>query len=578
MLVELYIRNFAIIEELRIQLDGRLNVLTGETGAGKSIILDAMALVLGDRADTTFIRQGTDRAYVEAAFKLEHDLLAEFSTILEREGLEGDQSDILLLSRELRLNGRNISRINGRAVNLSILRDFGKQLVDIHGQGEHLSLLNPRSHLRLLDAYAGLDSERALVAQSVATLRQVRQQLKELKQDKRVIVQRIDYLQYLVDEIESANLADEEDKILLAERTRLANMEQLKQLCQAVISNLGGFEDDSPSVSDLLGQAEKAIINLASLDKELEPAFERLQGLNYQINDLSAEIMDYQEKLDHDPQRLTFVEERIELINSLKRKYGSTIADILETKENAVIELETITQSEKQIQALGEQELQLLHEIGELGLALSEKRHFASLGLSSEVERELKELNMERASFRVSLIQNNDEFGAFVNNKRISFAATGIDQVEFLISTNPGESPRPLAKVASGGETSRLMLALKSVLAKVDQTPTLIFDEIDQGIGGRVGDVVGRKLWGLTTPSRHQVIVVTHLPQLAGYADGHYHVSKSLKGDRTTTSVSRLDSNERIQELAAMLGTQDDYATGGAKSILQQAALAKRTN
>jgi DNA repair protein RecN (Recombination protein N) len=288
--------------------------------------------------------------------------------------------------------------------------------------------------------------------------------------------------------------------------------------------------------------------------------------------------MAYQEQLDHDPHRLTFVEERIELINTLKRKYGPSIADILKAKEDAITELESITQSEKQTEALEKKERQLLHEIGELGLALSKKRHSASSGLSSEVERELKELNMERAAFRVSLVQNQDELGAFIDDKRISFDATGIDQVEFLISTNPGESPRPLAKVASGGETSRLMLALKSVLAKVDETPTLIFDEIDQGIGGRVGDVVGRKLWGLTRPSRHQVIVVTHLPQLAGYADGHYHVSKSLAGDRTTTSVSRLDLNERIQELAAMLGTHDDYATGGAESILQQVATAKRAN
>ncbi len=578
MLVELYIRNFAIIDELRLQLDGGLNVLTGETGAGKSIILDAMALVLGDRADTTFIRQGTDGAYVEAAFNLDPSTHNELSLILEREGLESEQSDVLLLSRELRLNGRNFSRINGRAVNLSILRDFGRQLVDIHGQGDHLSLLNPRSHLPLLDAYGGLDSDRSSVALLVATLRQIQQQLIQLKQDKRVIAQRIDFLQYLVDEIQSANLIDDEDNILIIERSRLANMEQLKQLCQAAISDLGGFEDDSPSASDLLGQAEKSIAKLASIDEELAPALARIQGLNYQFNDLSAELMAYQEQLDHDPHRLTFVEERIELINTLKRKYGPSIADILKAKEDAITELESITQSEKQTEALEKKERQLLHEIGELGLALSKKRLSASSGLSSEVERELKELNMERAAFRVSLVQNQDELGAFIDDKRISFDATGIDQVEFLISTNPGESPRPLAKVASGGETSRLMLALKSVLAKVDETPTLIFDEIDQGIGGRVGDVVGRKLWGLTRPSRHQVIVVTHLPQLAGYADGHYHVSKSLAGDRTTTSVSRLDLNERIQELAAMLGTHDDYATGGAESILQQVATAKRAN
>lgn len=578
MLVELYIRNFAIIEELRIQLDGGLNVLTGETGAGKSIILDAMALVLGDRADTTFVREGADRAYVDATFHLEPSLNAEFSKIIEREGLEGEQGDLLLLSRELRLNGRNFSRINGRAVNLSILREFGKQLVDIHGQGDHLSLLNPHSHLPLLDAYAGLEDDRFRVARSVEELRQVRQQLNQLKQDKRQVAQRIDFLQYQVEEIVSANLTEDEDNILIAERTRLANMEQLLELSRAAISDLGGFEEDSLSVSDLLGQAEKSISKLAVLDQELSPILEKIQGLNFQLNDLSAELMAYQNKLDHDPQRLSYVEERIELINTLKRKYGPSIAEILKAKNDAVQELESISQSEQRTEALEQQEQELLYKIGKLGMGLSKRRYAASLGLSSEIEKELEDLNMDRTRFRVEMRKSPDELGAYVNGDRISFDDTGLDQVEFLISTNPGEPPRPLAKVASGGETSRIMLALKSVLAKVDETPTLIFDEIDQGIGGRVGDVVGRKLWGLTDPARHQVIVVTHLPQLAGYADSHYHVSKRLVGQRTTTVVSRLDSGERIQELAAMLGTRDDHAKGGAESILQHVALAKGAN
>lgn len=577
MLAELYIQNFAIIRELRIQLESGLNVLTGETGAGKSIILDAMALVLGDRADTTFVREGTERAYVEASFKLDSDLIIEFSPILDNEGLESEQSEVLLLSRELRHNGRSIARINGRAVNLSLLREFGRKLVDIHGQGEHLSLLNPRTHFRLLDAYGSLDSDRALVAEAVANLRSVRNQLSELRQDKRIIAQRVDYLQYLIDEIESAKLVADEDTKLVAERSRLANMEQLKESCQTIVSSMNGYDDDSPSVADLLGQTEKSMRRLANLDKEFEPSLERLQGLIYQINDLAAEVMDYQEKLDHDPQRLNYVEERIELINDLKRKYGPGIGDILKTKENAVGELETISQSEKKTESLELQEQKLLHKIGECGMTLSQKRQEASIRLASEIEQELDELNMEKARFEVNSIRNEDVSGAYVNDKRYSFDATGIDQIEFLISTNPGESPRPLAKVASGGETSRLMLALKSVLAKVDQTPTLIFDEIDQGIGGRVGDIVGRKLWGLTTPARHQVIVVTHLPQLAGYADGHFHVSKNLEDNRTITSVSQLDSQQRVGELAAMLGTQDEHATGGAESILQRVRLAKQS-
>lgn len=575
MLLELFIQNFAIIDEIRINFGPGLNVMTGETGAGKSIILDAMALVLGDRADLTVIRDGTEQANVEATFRLNPELQAAFNPILEEEGLEGDQSDLLILAREVRLNGRNFARINGRAVNLTLLKDLGDRLVDIHGQGDHLSLLKPSSHLPLLDAYAHLRDEKSRVGGAVKKLHQVQRELAALRSDKDALAKRIDFLQYQVAEIDAAKLKPGEDEDLALERTRLGSIEQLREYSEAVIEALGGFEDDRPSVGDLLGSAEKSIVALGKLDPDLEPLVEKIQGLTFQINDLTSEIIHYHDNLDADPDRLNFVEERIELINRLKRKYGDSIEAILARREQGQAELDSISHNEERMEELKRQEDDLLHQIGELAVQLSTKRQQAGDELATAVEKELSDLSMERATFRVEINQVESAEGTFVDNRRLAFDSSGIDKIQFLVSANPGESPKPLARVASGGETSRLMLALKTVLARVDATPTLIFDEIDQGIGGRVGDIVGRKLWGLTRPTGHQVIVVTHLPQLAGYADGHFRVSKQLAAERTTTLVTSLDTNGRVIELAEMIGTQNEYATGGAESILDHVARVK---
>lgn len=575
MLAELYIRNFAIIDDLRIRFFNGLNVLTGETGAGKSIILDAMTLVLGERADTTMIREGCEEAYVEAAFELDSELRSGIGPLLEAEGLAGDQADLLLLARELRTSGRNICRLNGRAVNLALLREVGDRLVDIHGQGEHLSLLRPRSHLPLLDAYAGLEEERRSLADQVGRLNKVRAELSTLRQNERELAQRVDLLKYQIEEIDAANLTVGEEDDLRAERTRVANVERLIQLSTSALASLSGQDEDALSASDLLGDAERVLEQLARLDPEQNEKYSLLQGLNYQLNDLTAELIRYREGLEFEPGRLDFLEERIELINRLKRKYGDDISEVLAYRDQAVAELDGITRSGERMEELIQEEDRLLHQIGEQGRLLSEKRQAAAQVLASSLEKELADLNMDQAKFEVLITQEPDENGAYVGPDRLAFDRSGIDKVEFLVSANPGESPRPLAKVASGGETSRLMLALKTVLAKVDATPTLIFDEIDQGIGGRVGDVVGQKLWGLTGPPKHQVIVVTHLPQLAGYADGHYNVSKRMVNGRTTTVVKSLDDGDRVDELAAMLGTEGEHATGSARSILQRVAAVK---
>ncbi len=576
MIVELYVKDFAIIDELRLPLNPGFSVMTGETGAGKSIILDAVMLLLGGRADTTMVRAECEAAYVEGLFQLPECKRAEIDALLEREGLEAEDPSTLLLAREVRLNGRNICRVNGRAVTLTFLSEISEGLVDIHGQGEHLSLLRPRAHLPLLDAYAGLQDERRRLAAEVQALRRLEQELADLKRNARDIAQRIDMLEFQVAEIDAARLEAGEDEALRAERTRLGSVEQLMESTAEALALLAGVDDETPSATDLLSQAERTLSQLSRLDTGKTGLLERLEGLSSELSELTSELRYYQEELEFNPQRLSFVEERLELIQGLKRKYGDTIEDILAWGEQARRELQAIGQNEERSEALVVEIDHYLRRIGQMAQALSAKRVVAADRLAQAVEGELADLKMNGARFAVDFRHEEQQAGAYVGESRLAFDPSGIDRVEFLISTNPGEPLKPMARVASGGETARLMLALKTALARVDETPTLIFDEIDQGIGGRVGDVVGRKLWELAAHGDHQVVVVTHLPQLAGFGDSHYHVSKAPAGERTVTVVRQLDGEGRLNELAAMLGTDEHTARQGAHSILSQAHASKQ--
>ena len=582
MLSELFIHNFAIIDELRLNFHAGFNVLTGETGAGKSIILDAVDLVLGGRADTSLIRAGCNEAQVEATFKLNPALQKALAPLITTEELEGETEDTIVLAREIRDNGRSVARVNGRSVNLAILRQVAAPLIDIHGQGEHLSLLQPRSHLPLLDAYAGLSSATAAVAREVGQLQTIQREMAELKRDERLLNQRIDMLQFQVEEIRAANLKADEEEELRAERARLANAEQLTRSATESIAHLvgvadlaGGEDADDQTILDRLGQVERALTTLVRFDESKNSLLENVQGLSFQLNEVASELQDYLDDLEFNPKRLDFIEERLELIIRLKRKYGATLADVIAAGDQAAEELDKISHSEERMEKLKAEQESYLKRIGRLAQALSQQRQAAAAKLAQMIEIELTDLRMEGTKFSVDFQSEADSEGLYVGDKRLAFDRSGYDRVEFLISPNPGEPLKPMAKVASGGETARLMLALKTALAKVDATPTLIFDEIDQGIGGRVGDIVGRKLWGLSHVGQHQVIVVTHLPQLAGYGDIHFQVAKKVVGGRTTTTVLSLDKDGKITELAAMLGTRDEHARNGATSILNQAAAAK---
>jgi DNA repair protein RecN (Recombination protein N) len=499
LLTELNIADFAIIDELTLSFDPGFNVLTGETGAGKSIIIDAVSMLLGGRADTTFIRAGSDRASVEGVFRLSNYLRARIDPILEREGLEGDDPDTLVLGRELRGTGRNFCRVNGRTVNLSMLEEIARPLIDIHGQHEHLSLMRVREHQRFLDRYAGLDDQRRTVAAKVGELNQARQELADLLQDEQHLARRIDQLTFQVDEIVAATLKPGEEDELTTERNRLANAEQLNQLSgDAYRMLIEAGSDEQLSAVDLLGQAARLVASLVKLDPSLTDYEQAIDGLTDQVQDLAGSLRDYSDEIDFDPARLQEIEERLTLIFNLKRKYGQSIEEVMAFGERAQAELDTISHSEERIEELREIEETLRHTIGAMALELSRARREAGQTLAGGVIDQLADLGMEQSDFAVDVQWVEDVEGVYVETdegvKTISCDERGIDQVEFLISPNPGEPLKPLVKVASGGETSRTMLALKTVLAAADETPTLIFDEIDQGIGGRVGGVVGRKL------------------------------------------------------------------------------------
>ncbi len=596
MLIELKITDFATIEDLTLSFNPSFNVLTGETGAGKSIILDAVTMLLGGRADTDFIRGGSERAYIEGVFTPSHKLQELLNPILEREGLEGDTADLLVLSRELRITGRNICRVNGRTVNLSQLVEIAHPLVDIHGQNEHLSILQVRQHQRLLDRYGELDSQRETLATKVRQLHQVRHELTNLLKNEQYLARRLDQLSFQVNEIETANLQLDEEKELNLERSRLANAEQLGQLTAKAYKLLVGGETEEPSVSDLFGQVSRLFAQLTKLDYSITEKMEAVDGLTYQIEEVATFLRDYNENIDFTPNRLQEVEERGHLIFNLKRKYGNSIEEILEFAQKAKAELESISHSEERMGELQQTEEKLRHEIGRLGVALSKARWQAGQDLGQRIVTHLADLGMGRTQFMVDIEWKDDPMGVYVtqpllaiqsedalpyengtdtDKKSVAFDERGIDRIEFLISPNPGEPLKPLAKIASGGETSRLMLALKTVLASADDTPTLIFDEIDQGIGGRVGSVVGRKLWQLSDQGNHQVLCVTHLPQIACYADAHYHVTKQIIGERTHTLIRILRNNEQIEELAEMLGTLSDNSRASAREILSEAAAVK---
>lgn len=567
MLIELHIRNFAIIDEVHLEFTNGFNVITGETGAGKSILIDAVSVVTGAQAGRDFVRAGADKAVIEATFQVPEHLHKVYERIFAAAEIDYETLNEVQLAREIRANGRSVARINGSPCKVSDFREVAQHLLNLHGQSDNIALLQPRSHIYMLDRYAHLEGTRTDLAALVRELQDVRRQIATLQEDEEATARRVEMLEYQVAEIEGANLKPNEDDALKQESNLLANSEKLLELATATEQLLIGDELEDLGAAGMLEEASDLLSQLAILDDKLKPLSELAETITIQLEELVDGVSTYTEHADVPPGRLDKVEARLAEIQSLKRKYGGTLQDVMDYAVKARTELDNIQHSEVRAKELAHREHELLIQIGEVSLTLSTQRKTASERLAKLVEQELTELRMGAGKFSVKIEHVEDEEnGCIIDDKRYKFDNTGIDQIEFLLATNIGEPLKPLAKVASGGEASRAMLALVNVLSQADQTPTMIFDEVDAGIGGRLGTVIGEKLWRISTS--HQVLCITHLAQLASFSDVHFRVLKDVVNERTVTVVNRLDPAQRLLELADMLGSETSSARQNARDLL----------
>ena len=554
MLFDLVITDLAIIERTAIRFEPGLNVLTGETGAGKSIMLDALGAVLGQRVSSDLVRTGAKAARVEAAFAAEGNRLTEITEILAGYGIELEPGEDLVLAREISANGRSTARINGRMATASQLGELGALLVDIHGQSDHLSILRSSEQRNILDRYAGLGAQRNEVAHLVRDFREVRRHLAELSTGAREREQRLDLLRFQLTEIDEAALSEGEDERLMHERGILQNADRLRQQAMTAVEALVGDENGTTeaSAAALLRLAEHAVVDLGEIDEEARGLSERATELVVLAEDLVHDLRAYAESIEGDPERLAEVDDRLDLIQTLKRKYGTSIAEILAFRDRAQAELEELSGASFDREALAKREAAIAASLAEHAEGLSRKRADVAQELGGRIVQSIAELRMGNSHVQIDVRQRDEANGLPLSDGRVVHVdETGIDEIEFLIAPNVGETLRPLGRIASGGETARIMLAVKSILSEVDETPTLVFDEIDVGVGGRSGQVVGEKLWSLT--GGHQVIVITHLPQIAAFGDTHFRIAKATSHGRVVSAVEELDPETRQHEIAAML-------------------------
>ena len=564
MLHELNIENYAVVEKLRVRFHGGLNLLTGETGSGKSILVDALSLLLGARATGDVIRPNSGRARVSGVFEVEET--PPLRSLLEASSLEMEQHE-LIIERELLDNGKSRAYVNGRLVTLSLLRELAPELADIHGQHEQQSLFSVRAQLEMLDAFAGTAELAARVEVIFRQWRECERRINELRGDEQERQRLLDLYRFQHQEIEQAGLTAGEEERLDQARRALGNLERVQQTGTQAYDQL---YDDSSSVSAQLASARRGLEELAQYDAKFGTLAEALESARASVEDAAFEIRSYLDGLEADPERLNQIESRLALIEKLRRKYGRTVEEVLAYGQQAGKRLEELESSDLTLAKVEREQQQLGGEFLELAQQLSGKRRKAAATLEKQIEKELASLAMERARFRVAF-EPADPLPA-------GWSIHGIDQVVFMVSANPGQPPRPLAQVASGGELSRITLALKASLVpsepkggtKRPRSPraprTLVFDEIDTGVGGRVAEAIGRRLKKLA--AGHQVLCVTHLSQIAGFADAHYFVDKSERNGLTFASIAELSDEERVQELARMLS--GEHVTGAALEHARQ--------
>ncbi len=563
MIKEIRIRNFAIIENLAVNFDKGLNVLTGETGAGKSIIINALNLLLGGRADTDSIRSGETTAFVEAVFEVTDPMTLD---LIQKSGIEIEGGE-LLVKRQISNAGKNRCLLNDSPVTVSTLAKIGDRLVDLHGQHDHQTLLHPEVHVKLLDLYGKCEAVRDEFAGKFSDYQTQAKKLQSMKMDEQELMQKQEFLSFQLNEIDQAQPSEEEEEEIKAERNKLKHAGQIREGLQKSQSLLN---DESGSIIENLGQVLKELESVFDIDPSVKETVERSRSAFYELEEVVESLRNYNQSLEFNPNRLEEIEDRLAEINGLKRKYGNDIAEILKRREQIAQELEQLASNDENMQALEEELKEKEKVLAGLAIRLAEKREAAAKNLTRGVEKELKELSMGNVQLGVRFDYPADPDGFILFRKeKMKATPTGLGTLEFLFSPNPGEELRPLAKIASGGELSRVMLALKSILNDQDTIPVMIFDEVDTGIGGRVAEKVGTKLQKVA--SAKQVFCITHLPQIAGMASSHFRVEKEIKGKRTRSGIRQLEHEERVEELARMSSGENitDASLNHAREMLR---------
>ncbi|MDN4074690.1 DNA repair protein RecN [Fictibacillus terranigra] len=570
MLAELSIRNFAIIDALTISFNKGLTVLTGETGAGKSIIIDAIGLLIGGRGSSEFVRYGTNKAEIEGLFLVDspHPVFAK----AEELGID-IQDGMIVLKRDIMESGKSVCRINGKLVTLSLLKEFGQSLVDIHGQHETQYLMQPEMHLSLLDSFGGDEMEHLISKyQDVYyDYKEMRKQLRNLTENEQQMNQRVDLIQYQLEEISNAELLPNEDEELQEEKLRLGNYEKLFNSLQDSYQSLYGEQKGIENISVALSHLQ----NVAHLDEELHQLEENVANHFYALEEAAFTIRNYFETMEFDPARLDFIETRLNEISKLKRKYGNSVNEILEYACKIEKELDVLQNKDGNIEALRQQLQNQEKLLQKHAQKLGKKRKNLAERLTNEILQELKELYMEKTVFDIVINSLQQEGGQI---REQDFGKYGSDEVEFFISTNPGEPLKPLAKVASGGELSRVILALKSIFSHHQGITAIIFDEVDTGVSGRVAQAIAEKIFRVSEGS--QVLCITHLPQVAAMADTHLHISKETSNKRTTTHVVSLETTQKVNEIGRMISGVEitELTKQHARELLDLAEEIKKTS
>ncbi len=565
MLNELHIKNFVLIDDLRIKFEKGLNILTGETGAGKSIMIGALSGILGERMTTDTIRTGHERATLEGLFDI--TTLPQVKAILDDSGIDYDD-DILVVRREIYTSGKGRCFANSTQIPISKLKEISEYLVDIHGQNEHQSIVKVAKHRELLDSFAGLKENVDEIRRLHDKLNNLQEKINSFEIDEKEKARRIEYLEFAIKEIDSANLVPDEEESLENESTILSNAEKLF----AEINNSTTLMKDDGGIVQMLKKVEQGLASISEYDPEISNTLETIRESLYSLEDASTFLRDYEKNIDFSPQRINEVEERLATISKLKKKYGDSIQEIIEYADRAREELDAISSSDEEIDKLNDEYRSAIKETKTVAFDLSDKRKLSAQELEKNVMKELKELGMDGSTFRISIQRDFSPDGQIENeNKRYVLYPHGLDRIEFLLSANEGEDLRQLRRVASGGEMSRIMLALKKVILSADIVESLIFDEVDAGIGGKTAEVVGRKLKSLA--KERQVLVITHLAQIAAMSDSHYTVSKKKANERNVTQVKNLNKDEKVKEIARMLAGENvsDISLKHAQELIARA-------